>query len=70
MRPRFTAEQIDELPPLLSIQQAAQLLRWDHGTLTREVKDGTFPIPGIKKGERLVLPKRALLDLIGHTTAA
>jgi hypothetical protein len=70
MREPLTQEQIENLPPLVSINQASKLLRWDHGTLTREVRAGTFPIQGVAKGTRLMLPKAPLLELIsGRLTA-
>ena len=46
--------------PFLSVEEAAMLLGEARSTVYRAVKAGTFPLPVVRIGERLRIPRSAV----------
>lgn len=50
--------------PFLSVEEAAILLGEARSTVYRAVKAGTFPLPFVRIGERIRIPRSAVNRLI------
>jgi excisionase family DNA binding protein len=50
--------------PLLSVEQAADLLGEARSTLYRAIGSGTFPLPIYRIGSRMKIPRRAVERLV------
>ena len=55
---------ISKPKPFLSVEEAAMLLGEARSTIYRAVKAGTFPLPVVRIGERLRIPRSAVDRLI------
>jgi excisionase family DNA binding protein len=55
---------IAKLKPFLSVEEAAVLLGEARSTIYRAVKAGTLPLPVVRIGERLRIPRSAVDRLI------
>lgn len=51
--------------PTVSVGEAGKLLGIGKSTAYAAVNNGTFPVPTIKIGGRIVVPTRPLLELLG-----
>lgn len=49
----------------LPLPRAAELLGISRATAYTAVRDGSFPVPTIRVGKRIVVPTKPLLDLLG-----
>jgi excisionase family DNA binding protein len=56
---------IDDLPPVLTVEQTAEFLRIGRALAFKSVRDGT--IPSIRIGRRILVPRERLRDLLGAT---
>ena len=56
--------------PFLSVEEAALLLGEARSTVYRAVKAGTFPLPVVRIGERLRIPRSAVDRLIAGDVPA
>ena len=50
--------------PLLSVEEAANLLGETRSTLYRSIKEGTFPLPIFRIGRRIRIPRRSVERLL------
>lgn len=55
---------LDELPAVLTVEQAAQVLRLGRGQAYEAVRRGE--IPSVRFGRSIRIPRRALLELLGE----
>lgn len=55
------------LPPVLRVEEAARVLRIGRGTAYDLIRRDEFPVPVLRFGRRVVVPRRALLELLGET---
>jgi excisionase family DNA binding protein len=62
--PMFTRNRNTKPKPFLSVEEAAMLLGEARSTLYRAVKTGTFPLPVVRIGERIRIPRSAVDRLI------
>jgi excisionase family DNA binding protein len=56
--------------PFLSVEEAALLLGEARSTVYRAVKAGTFPLPVVRIGDRLRIPRSAVDRLIAGDVPA
>lgn len=52
-------------PAVLTVAEAAGLLKIAPATAYRHISQGSFPTPVIKTGGRITVPTKPLLDLLG-----
>lgn len=52
-------------PHTLTIRQAASMLGISRSLAYELVKNGNFPVPVLRLGRRMVVPRAALLRLLG-----
>lgn len=57
----------DELPPVLTVDETASMLRISRGSAYEGVRTGA--IPAIRVGRTWRVPRHALLAFLGNTTA-
>jgi excisionase family DNA binding protein len=50
--------------PLVTVEEAANLLGESRSTFYRAIKDGTFPLPVYRIGRRMKIPRLAVERLI------
>jgi excisionase family DNA binding protein len=60
----FTRNRNTKPKPFLSVEEAAMLLGEARSTLYRAVKTGAFPLPVVRIGERIRIPRSAVDRLI------
>ncbi len=58
----------EEAPDVLKVDQAASLLGLGRNTLYSAIRRGEFP--ALRVGNRVMVSKRVLLDMLGATVAA
>lgn len=62
-RPRWADDLEDSLPPLPSIRESATALRCSTRTVRRRIRAGL--LEALKHGNRVVVPRAAVLALLG-----
>lgn len=55
-------------PAVMTVTEAAKLLRMAPATAYRHISHGTFPVRVVKAGGRITVPTKPLLDLLGLDT--
>lgn len=58
---------VAELPAVLTVEEAAKLLRIGRGAAYEAVRKGE--IPSVRVGRSIRVPRRALLELLGEPAA-
>ncbi len=59
-----TSPTIKTPKPLLSVEEAANLLGETRSTLYRSIKEGSFPLPIFRIGRRIRIPRRSVERLL------
>ena len=59
--------QLDQLPDVLTVKEAAALLRVNHKLVYESIRRGD--LPAVKLGKRIVIPKQALARLLAEGNA-
>lgn len=61
----MTSLDLSNLPPTVTVPEAANLIGCSSGLLYRQIRAGTSPVRALCLGRRIVIPTMPLLELLG-----
>lgn len=59
---------LTELPPAITVPEAAEILGCSSSAAYEAIRAGDFPVPVLRIGRKIVVPSRPLLEQLGLAT--